>query len=121
MSENKPQFIEKPWGSETIWASVEDKYLGKFLNINPDCTLSRQYHVEKDETVMCVDGEAYLEYKLDFMEDYHCLSMRLNVPYHIPSGMEHRMYTEDNHAKILEVSTYHPDDVVRLEDEYGRC
>ena len=107
--------IEKPWGREEIWADVEGKYLGKYLVIEPGGELSTQYHVEKDETVMCVEGEVWILIREDEK------LMRPGVPIHIPAGTVHKMYCKDNTGgRVLEVSTYHPKDVVRLQDKYGR-
>ncbi len=106
--------IEKPWGYEEIWASVEDKYLGKYLHINAGESLSRQYHIKKDETVMCVQGKAWIKF-LDGTE-----LMIIGRPFHIPPHTQHQIFCTEKPATILEVSTYHPNDVVRLEDKYNR-
>jgi mannose-6-phosphate isomerase-like protein (cupin superfamily) len=114
------KIIDKPWGREEIWASVEDKYLGKYLIIEPGGKLSTQFHEVKDETVMCVKGKVFLILWDKNYRGYE-VQMTLHYPYDIPAGVQHKMYCDDTEGGIvLEVSTYYPDDVVRVEDEYGR-
>ena len=115
------QVISKPWGREEIWADVPGKYLGKYLVIYEGGTLSEQYHRLKHETVMCVEGVVFLDIWDHQYGDYMCREMQHGVSYYIPAGIAHRMYCDANQGgKVLEVSTYHPDDVVRLKDRYGR-
>ena len=52
--------IEKPWGSELIWAHT-DKYVAKILTISPGQKLSRQYHEKKAETIYVSSGTLILE------------------------------------------------------------
>lgn len=109
------EHITKPWGSESIWAKTE-KYVAKVLYIKKGHKLSRQYHKEKDETFMVWDGNMTLEIgspPTEFIE------METGDTYHCPAGIIHRMIAKDD-VKVVEVSTSELDDVVRLEDDYGR-
>ena len=109
--------IEKPWGYELIWAQT-DKYVGKILHINEGCSLSLQYHKIKDETVMVQSGTLTLELETDGIRSGHKLQQGQSC--HIPTGTIHRMSAFDGNVVVVEVSTPELDDVVRLEDNYGR-
>ena len=111
------KFIEKPWGNEEIWAECE-AYLGKIITINPGFRLSRQYHVNKEETIRVLEGVLRLEVGV-----HDDLKVEFLIPgesFHVKPGTIHRFCAEQVEVKLLEVSTYHPNDVVRLEDDYNR-
>ena len=109
--------VDKPWGHELIWAKT-DRYVGKILFVEAGEALSLQYHHEKDETIMVLSGRIELTHYLE-NERPETELLGPNVPFHITPGMRHRMLAlEDTH--IVEVSTPELDDVVRLEDRYGR-
>ncbi len=107
--------IEKPWGYEEIWAHTE-KYVGKLLVINAGQRLSKQYHVEKTETVYVMEGTLLNYDKDDNVELYHP-----GESLHICPGQIHRFGAlENRYVKVIEVSTPEIDDVVRVSDDYGR-
>ncbi len=104
--------IKKPWGYEDIWASGP-YYIGKILFIEKDKRLSLQYHIVKKETIRVLDGVLELEMGSD------TLQLKEGESCFIDSEVIHRMKgITDCH--ILEVSTPHMQDVVRLEDDHGR-
>lgn len=119
--------VPKPWGHETIWATSPD-YVGKILHIKAGQALSVQYHNEKDETVHLLSGE--LVYRVqegdarnggaaargDKMQD---VKLKRGESFRISPGTVHQMEAITD-CDILEVSTNHPDDIVRLRDRYGR-
>ena len=108
--------VEKPWGYEIWWAHTP-KYVGKLLHIEAGHRLSLQYHVAKDETVHVQSGEMIL-----VVEEGGEMIERHLTPgqsYHIKPGTKHRMVAITD-TDVLEVSTPEVDDVVRLEDAYGR-
>jgi len=108
------QRIEKPWGHELIWAHTP-RYVGKILHIKEGHKLSRQYHVKKDETILVLQGNLVLE--LD--ETSQVLGPQESR--HIPTGTIHRFCaTARGDVTLVEVSTPELEDVVRLDDEYGR-
>lgn len=109
--------VEKPWGHELIWAHTE-RYAGKILHVRAGEALSLQYHRAKDETIMVLAGRMQLIY---FEEGEQPRSRELlpQQPFHIAPGMRHRMIAIED-TDVLEVSTTEIDDVVRLEDRYGR-
>lgn len=111
---NNQEEVKKPWGRELIW-SDSNKYLGKILYINKGSCLSLQYHNEKEETVYVLSGILYLH-----VGDGQTLDLKEGDSFFIPSGLKHRFEAKDNDLVLLEVSTYHLDDVVRIEDDYGR-
>ena len=109
----KDNKVEKPWGYEIHWAHT-DKYVGKLLLIEAGHRLSKQYHVEKEETVYVASGVLELQLKemtKIFTPGSSC---------HIPPGTIHRFCAGNESVTLIEVSTTHLDDVVRLEDDYGR-
>lgn len=108
--------VEKPWGYELIWAHTE-RYVGKLLHVKQGHKLSLQYHNQKDETIHVQSGK--LLFVVD--EGQGLIERQLNPgeSYHIKPLMKHRMIALTD-CDILEVSTPELDDVVRLEDSYGR-
>ena len=113
--------VDKPWGHEQIWAETNN-YLGKILVINPGHKLSRQYHNLKEETFMVLDGILTLE--IGSGADIKSMKLGKGETYHCPPKTIHRMINDAainaGAVQILEVSTAHLDDVVRLEDDYKR-
>ncbi|MCY4582725.1 MAG: cupin domain-containing protein [Chloroflexi bacterium] len=110
--------IPKPWGSEHI-VDLNNSYCVKYLRIRRGQRLSKQYHEQKYETMMLIRGVALLTLADEFGEQEN--AMRFGEAYSITPGMVHRirgMSTEP--AVILEVSTPDLDDVVRVQDDYGR-
>jgi mannose-6-phosphate isomerase len=108
--------VSKPWGYEVVWAET-DRYVGKILHIHAGQKLSRQYHVKKDETFLVETGEMDLE--VGQGAELHTVRMRSRESFHCPPGTVHRMVAITD-VDVIEVSTPELDDVVRLEDAYGR-
>jgi mannose-6-phosphate isomerase-like protein (cupin superfamily) len=109
--------VDKPWGHELIWAKT-DRYVGKILHVRAGEALSLQYHRVKDETLMVLSGRLQLIYFLEG-EPPRTRELAPRDPFHVPPGMRHRMIAVED-TDVLEVSTTELDDVVRLEDRYGR-
>lgn len=116
MAISHPARVEKPWGYELIWAHT-DRYVGKVLHIRKGESLSYQYHKIKDETIYLLSGALDLEIGDD--QGRQTYSMRPGDCYRIIPGTKHRMTAVDD-SDVLEASTPELDDVVRLEDRYGR-
>jgi mannose-6-phosphate isomerase-like protein (cupin superfamily) len=112
-----PRRIDKPWGHETIWADT-DRYVGKILHIREGQALSLQYHEVKDETICVLKGEMRLVVgpSAEALEE---IVMGPGEARRIRPGTVHRMVAVSD-CDVLEASTPHLDDVVRLEDRYGR-
>jgi quercetin dioxygenase-like cupin family protein len=108
--------VEKPWGHELIWAHTE-RYVGKLLHVKAGHALSLQYHNVKDETIHLQAGQLRLE--VDEGSGMTTRELKLGESYHIKPLTKHRMVAVTD-CDILEVSTPELDDVVRLEDRYGR-
>jgi mannose-6-phosphate isomerase len=109
--------VEKPWGHELIWA-VTDRYVGKVLHIKAGEKLSLQYHRRKDETVMVWSGRMRFEHFQEG-EQPQFKEMGPGDAFHVTPGLRHRMIAVED-TDVFEVSTTELDDVVRLEDAYGR-
>lgn len=109
--------VEKPWGHELILAHTE-RYVGKLLHIEPGHALSLQYHRRKDETFFVARGEITLE--VEENGEITRQPLREGEAYHVIPNTRHRMLAGDAGCELFEVSTPELDDVVRLEDRYGR-
>ena len=109
--------VEKPWGWELWWAHT-DRYVGKILHINRGAALSYQFHRMKDETIYVLRGELALEFAPGGGR-VRRRRLRPGDALRIRPGDHHRM-TAVTACDVLEASTPEVDDVVRLEDRYGR-
>lgn len=114
---NSVTIVEKPWGYEIIWAHT-DRYVGKILHIRKGECLSYQYHRVKDETIRVLSGILDLDLERDGEREK--LRLAPDESLHIVPRMKHRMIAVED-CDVLEVSTPELDDVVRLEDRYGRA
>jgi len=110
--------IQKPWGHELIWA-LSDTYCGKLLFVKAGAALSLQFHKEKDESWLVQSGRAKLELG-DVGQMLLCEEVvGAGAAFRYRPGTVHRVTAIDD-TTILEVSTPQLDDIVRLEDLYGR-
>jgi mannose-6-phosphate isomerase len=111
-----PYRVEKPWGYELIWART-DRYVGKILHVKAGHVLSLQYHNFKDETMHVLAGELILRTR----PGDALISRRLKAgeTVHIPAKLVHQIEAVVD-TDVLEASTPELDDLVRLEDRYGR-
>jgi mannose-6-phosphate isomerase-like protein (cupin superfamily) len=115
-----PKRVEKPWGYELWWART-DRYVGKILHLRRGESLSLQYHHVKDETIMLQSGRLLFETRPAGQDgDLQRIEMKPGDVFHITPGTLHRM-TGLEDCDIVEVSTPELEDVVRLEDRYGRA
>jgi mannose-6-phosphate isomerase len=108
--------VEKPWGYEVHWAKT-DRYVGKLIHVNKGHALSLQYHNVKDETIYLHSGRLLF----DIQEGQGIVQREMSPGerVHITPKTIHRMTALED-SDIFEVSTPELDDVVRLEDRYGR-
>jgi len=111
------QRVPKPWGYEVIFAKT-GRYVGKILHVTKGECLSLQYHEMKEETLYVVAGELKLTIEHD--GDRREVRLRAGEAFHIPPRLIHRMEAMED-TDVAEVSTPELDDVVRLEDRYGRA
>ncbi len=109
--------VRKPWGREEVFAENE-RYAGKLLYIDPGQSLSLQYHERKDETLYVLEGEVVL--LVGTPETMQEMRLSRGQSFRITPGMRHRMRAEVA-CVLVEVSSPELDDVVRLEDAYGRA
>ena len=110
------RIVTKPWGSEEIFA-VTDSYAGKVLVIAAGHSLSLQYHEMKEESIYVIEGEMTLE--IGSYDELQTRTLHEGEAAHIPAGTVHR-FSSRHGCRIVEVSTPHLHDVVRLQDRYGR-
>lgn len=112
-----PRTVDKPWGWEFVWAESE-AYVGKLLFVRAGESLSLQYHDLKDESWLVQDGRARLELGVVGGE-LEAVEIAKGDAFRFRPRTVHRVTALED-TLVLEVSTNHPADVVRLEDRYGR-
>jgi len=113
--------VNKPWGHEEIFAMVEGSYVGKLLFVSAGESLSLQYHNEKDETIALVSGQAEIDLGSS-ADTLRAVSLSPGESVHVLPGMLHRLRAVED-SVFVEASTADPgwrEDVVRIEDRYGR-
>jgi mannose-6-phosphate isomerase len=110
--------VDKPWGYELIWA-LSDDYCGKLLFVRAGEQLSLQYHRVKDETIYVQSGRAEIQISPNPDTEPGKEIVQAGRGFRIRPGVIHRMLALED-TLFLEVSTPNLDDVVRLEDRYGR-
>ena len=108
--------VTKPWGEEIIFAHTE-RYAGKILKIKQGGSLSLQYHVMKEESLFLFEGTMQLTLEVDGRRETR--PVLAGEALHFQAGTRHRMEATTD-CVLFEVSTPELDDVVRLEDRYGR-
>jgi len=113
-----PQEVPKPWGSE-LWFAHTDLYAGKILRVKAGCRLSVQYHEEKDETSYVLSGRVIVS-QGDSADRLTTRELGPGESWRNPPRLVHTIEAVED-AEIVEVSTPQVEDVVRLEDRYGRA
>ena len=125
-----PRRVDKPWGYEILWAQAGD-YCGKILHIEKGHVLSLQYHEKKHESIYVLSGKMIFRYggwrhggedagKRGGEEGLHERVMGPGDAQQVPTGRVHQFEALET-TDVLEASTNHLDDVVRLQDRYGRA
>jgi len=114
----EPVRVEKPWGHELIWAKTEE-YAGKLLFVRAGQALSLQFHREKDESWYVLEGKAELELGEVGQAVLTSEVVGPGAAFRFRPGTVHRVTAVED-TTILEVSTPQLDDIIRLEDSYGR-
>ncbi len=109
--------VPKPWGEEIIFAHTA-RYAGKVLKVRAGESLSLQYHERKDEALYLYEGRVRLYTEAAGRSEERVVEA--GEALHFPPGTRHRMEAIAD-AVLFEVSTPELDDVVRLEDRYGRA
>lgn len=112
------RIVDKPWGHEVHFALVDGKYCGKALHVTAGHALSLQYHEQKEETIAVQSGRLLFEVGAseDSMDSFELLP---GESVHLLPGTRHRMTAVED-TVVLEASTTELDDVVRIDDRYGR-
>ena len=112
-----PRKVEKPWGWELVWAEA-DTYVGKLLFVRAGESLSLQYHELKDESWLVQEGRAQLELG-EVGGDLEAIEISPGSAFRFRPGTVHRVTALED-TLVIEVSTPFLEDIVRLEDRYGR-
>ena len=112
------RFVEKPWGHEVIWAHTP-LYVGKVLHIKAGQALSVQYHEQKDETIHLLSGTMIYRVSDVAHGEMKEITLVAGESFRNEPGTVHQMEAVTD-CDVLEASTPHLDDVVRLKDRYGR-
>ena len=117
LSTERARTVPKPWGHELIWA-LTDRYCGKIIVIETGRRLSLQRHEQKDESIYVLSGRLLL-YLEDDGGTVATMELGQGDGAHVPVGRIHR-YEAIERVELIEVSTPELDDVIRLEDDFGR-
>jgi mannose-6-phosphate isomerase len=118
MEGDLPRQVPKPWGSE-LWFARTERYAGKLLRVHAGCRLSIQYHEKKDETSYVLSGRVIVS-QGDSVEAMTARELGPGESWHNRPHVVHTLEAVED-AEIIEVSTPELDDVVRLQDRYGRA
>ena len=113
--------VDKPGGHEEIFAHVEGSYVGTLLFVSAGESLSLQYHHTKDETIALVSGQVEIDLG-DSADTLRAVTMSPGDSVHVLPGTLHRLRATQD-SVLVEASTASQgwrEDVVRLEDRYGR-
>ena len=109
--------VQRPWGSYTVLENGPD-YKIKRISVIPGGSLSLQYHHHREEHWVVVQGRADVTLEGEVL----CLTERQWVT--IPRLARHRLTnSHDETLEIIEIQTgsyLEEDDIVRLDDVYGR-
>ena len=113
--------VDKPWGREVWWAHAKGKYMGKILEIKKGSRLSLQYHNYKDETIYVLKGVLKLVYSDNSKQgEIRERDMEEGDAFRVRPMTLHRFCADYGDVTLLEVSTDYPEDVIRVEDDFGR-
>tara|TARA_Y100001938_G_C8095714_1_gene437994 strand:- start:1200 stop:1541 length:342 start_codon:yes stop_codon:yes gene_type:complete len=107
----------RPWGKYEILLSEKNCKVKK-ISVNPGAALSYQYHLKRAEDWVIVQGHGIVTI------DEDVFNVGPGSSIHIPLLSKHRMKnTSDCELVFIEVQTgeyFGEDDIVRIEDNYGR-
>jgi mannose-6-phosphate isomerase-like protein (cupin superfamily) len=117
MEEGMPREVSKPWGSE-LWFAHTDRYAGKILRVRAGCRLSVQFHEEKDETSYVLSGRVIVS-QGDSADQLTAREFGPGESWRNQPRIVHTLEAVED-AEIIEVSTPQLEDIIRLEDMYGR-
>ena len=109
--------VPKPWGYELIWAET-DRYAGKLIAIEAGQRLSLQLHERKEESIYVLAGRLRLHLE-DGAGEMQFVDLGAGDHAHVPAHRRHRFEALER-VELIEVSTPELDDVIRLEDDFGR-
>ncbi len=105
---------EKPWGRE-VYIAETPYYIAKIVYINPNESMSMHYHMQRHETLYFQTAGCTLE-----VEGEEPITPDVGESFAIRPGVRHRIAAGLMGGRIFEVSTPHPDDVVRVQDPWAQ-
>lgn len=107
----------RPWGTWEV-IDVEETQITKRIIVQPGHSISLQYHNHRHEHWTITKGTAQVTI------DAEKRAMKVGQSIDIPAGTHHRIENEgDDILEFIEIQTgsiLDEDDIVRLEDNYGR-
>jgi mannose-6-phosphate isomerase-like protein (cupin superfamily) len=112
----KTLIVKKPWGQFDQFTHNEPSTV-KVLSVNPNTSLSLQYHKNREEFWRVLSGHPILT-----IGD-NKINAKPGDEFMIKKMQQHRVEAQDNAVQILEISfgDFDEEDIVRLEDKYGRA
>ena len=113
LTKSTPKIVHKPWGQE-VWIIENEKYSGKFLELNKGMQSSLHYHAKKTETMYVLHGTLEITYSNNSV-----LVVNIGESITLLPGITHRLKAVED-LKLIEISTPHMGDVLRIKDDYGR-
>lgn len=116
MVESKVFQVEKPWGNFRQFTHNEATTV-KILSVNPNTSLSLQYHNHREEFWRVLSGNPII------MISDKKINAKAGDEFVIKKKEVHRIETKNEGAQILEIAygNFDEEDIIRLEDEYGRA
>jgi mannose-6-phosphate isomerase len=108
----------RPWGSEDLIALVSQKFSVKRLRIKAGNKGGLQFHRFKDEVAVMISGEMLIRYDLGDQILRERI-VKTGEVVHFPPGLVHQEEAITD-CEIIEASTPHFNDRVRMEESYGK-
>ena len=107
--------MNRPWGKFEQFSANEPVAV-KIITVNPHSTLSLQYHNKRDEYWRVISGKGFFVLGEEEVEG------KKGSTFFVKRGTKHRVRTEYDSLVLLELGfgESDEDDIVRLEDDYGR-
>ena len=108
---------DREWGEEILLVISEGKFTMKKLKIKKGFSGGLQYHRKKDEAAYIISGSLLATYE----NEYGLLvekTLEKDSWLHFPNGSIHKE-TALTDVELIEVSTPHFNDRVRVEEDFG--
>lgn len=115
MQHLSPKHSDRPWGFFDEFIQDEPCTV-KLITVRAHEALSLQYHHKRQEFWVIISGNGHVTIG-DNREE-----VKKGDQYEIKKGQHHRVEAGSEDLMFLEIATgeFNEDDIVRLEDKYGR-